>query len=107
MSLSTYVMAHGSTEYRRVLVTAVNDAGAVTDPTSYDVYLAFVPVGFQPVEDDWNEAEWVTVGSTYYAKILVGPDGGLDLNDTDHHVYVKVDAGMEYPFMLAGKLVFM
>lgn len=106
MTITTYTMAHDSTEYRRILVEATDDNSAVINPTGYDVDIAFVAVGAQPVLADWNPATWVTVGSTYYAKILVGPDGGLTLADTDYHVYVRVDAGMEYPYLLAGRLVF-
>lgn len=103
---TTYTMAHDSTEYRRILVAATDDQGDAINPTSYDVEIAFVAVGAQPIEADWNPATWVTSGSTYYARILVGPEGGLVLADTDFHVYVRVDAGMEYPYLLAGRLVF-
>jgi hypothetical protein len=105
--LPTYVMDVQSTEYRRILVSVTNEAGVTVVPTGFPVSIAFVADGSLPVEDDWHSATWVTVGSTYYAKILVGPDGGVNLPESDYHVYVRVDAGVEYPYMLAGYLNFM
>ena len=104
--LPTYVMDTQSTEYRRVLVSVTDEDGDPVDPTGFPVNMAFVADGVLPVEDDWHAATWVTSGGNYYAKILVGPDGGVDLPETDYHVYVRVDAGVEYPYMLAGYLYF-
>lgn len=95
-----------STEYRRVLVAVENEAGVPQDPTGFPVQIAFVVDGVLPGPSDWNAATWVTVSGTYYAKILVGPDGGISLPETDYHVYVRVDAGTEYPYMLCGYLNF-
>lgn len=99
-------MTYGSTEYRRVKVTVVDEDGAVVDPTSFPVQMAFMTNGSTPGALDWNAATWVTSGTNYYARILIGPDGGLNLLETDYWVYVRVDAGVEYPYMLAGKLSF-
>ena len=104
--MSTYVMTYGSTEYRRVKVTVVDEAGATINPTSFPVQMAFMVDGGTPGASDWNAATWVTSGSNYYARILIGPDGGLNLTESDYHVYVRVDAGAEYPYMLAGILSF-
>lgn len=104
--MSTYVMTYGSTEYRRIKVTVTDEAGAVVVPTAFPVQVAFTVDGALPSVSDWQAATWVTSGSNYYARILVGPDGGLNLSDSDHHVYVRVDAGVEYPYMFAGILSF-
>lgn len=100
-------MTHGSTEYRRIKVTVTEDDGDPVNPTVFPVQIAFTLDGVKPVEGDWLTASWVTVGSTYYARILVGPDGGVNLSDSDHHVWVRVDAGAEYPYMFAGILAFL
>lgn len=105
MSLPTYVMDVLSTENRKIKVSLVDNNSLPVNPTSFPVQIAFMQHGLQPAESDWNNGTWVTAGSTYYAQIKVGPDGGLVLPETDYWVYVRVDAGDEYPVMLAGFLV--
>lgn len=104
--MSTFLMTYGSTEYRRVRVVVTDEAGTPVDPTSFPVHMAFMADGGTPTVSDWNVASWVTSGSNYYARILIGPDGGLDLDESDYYVYVRVDAGVEYPHMFAGILAF-
>ncbi len=103
MSLPRYVMDADTTEYRRILVTAFDEEGAL-DPTSYDVDVAFVRAGSRPTANDWNTASWVSSGSSHYARILVGPEGGVELEETDYAVYVRINAGAEYPVILTGYL---
>jgi hypothetical protein len=95
-----------TTEFVRVAVVARDTSGLI-DPTSYPVDIAFVPHG-EPTNSDlvtWRTATWQTVSGTYYAKVLVGPDGGVELPETDYIVLVRVNAPAEYPVREAGKLI--
>ncbi len=103
MALPRYVMDTDSTEIRRILVTAYDVVGQL-DPTAYAVDIAFMVSTHRPSEDDWHEAEWESNGSSHYASILVGPDGGVGLQETDYSVYVRINAGAEYPVILSGYL---
>lgn len=104
MALPHYYMDADSTEYRRVLVAATDDAGLDIDPTVYAVDIAFTEHGARPVAADWNSATWVTLDGDYYARVLVGPDGGITLTETDYSVYVRINAGTEFPVLLCGFL---
>jgi predicted glycosyltransferase len=95
-----------STEYRRVLVAVTDEDGDTIVPTAFPVSIAFVADGVLPESGDWHSATWVTASGRYYARILVGPDGGVNLSESDYHVYVRVDAGVEFPYMLCGYLNF-
>ncbi len=103
MALPRYVMDTDTTEYRRILVTAFDEDGSI-DPTPYEVDVAFVATGSRPTEDDWHEGSWVSSGSSNYVRILVGPEGGVELQEADYAVYVRINAGAEYPVMLTGYL---
>lgn len=91
-----------SREYVRVRISAT-EAGAVVDPTADPVYMAFVNGG-APEEDDFVDASWETVGSTFYARCLVGPSGTVTLPVGSYSVWAKVTDSPEAPVRRAGHL---
>ena len=98
--MATLKMSELSTEYVRVSV-ATNPP---TDPTTDDVSLAFLEAGTEPTDPDWIAGTWETVSGTYYARVLVGPDGhALDVGS--YIVWLKVVDNPEEPVRKAGKLV--
>ncbi len=86
-----------SREYVRVPVTAN------ADPTASPVELAFVLDG-EPGPQDWVVGSWEKVGSTYFARALVGPGGDKVLADGTYSVWVRVTAPPEVPVFRAGLL---
>ena len=66
------------------------------------VELAVIDSGVEePAEDDWMPAdEWD--GTT--AKLLIGPDGTLELEDGTYRVWVRVTATPEIPVIRSGLL---
>jgi hypothetical protein len=82
-----------STQFVQVQVIASQD-GPAYNPTADTVQMAFMQVQYVPLDpgpDDWQPAEWVTEGATYWAAILVGPaDGGYALAPGSYYVWVKV-----------------
>lgn len=95
---------HGSTEYLRVSVTARDDQGYM-DPSDYPVAVAFTRSVEPQPDATWHPATWVVQGSTSYARILVGPEGGVDLDPSDWVVWVKVTTTLEEPVLRAGWLI--
>lgn len=92
-----------STEYVKVPLTAVVN-GAIIDPTGDTVQLAFPLRGVPPVSGDWKTGSWETIGTTRYARALVGPSGGV-LTLTAGVIYdcwVKVFDSPETVARLAG-----
>lgn len=76
-----------STDFIRVPVADQLDATA--DPTTGTVpSLAFVALTADPIVGDWHSGTWETLGTTYYARALVGP-GGVALAEARYKVWVK------------------
>lgn len=98
-------IAAGSTQYMQVEVSQL-DSGLPTDPTGNDVYLAIVPGRATPGDDDWLTGSWDTssVNGTYFAQVLIGPDGLLTLTPGVWTVWIKIDADPETPTAQAGTL---
>jgi hypothetical protein len=112
-----------STEYVRIPVATLDDAGALADPTGDGVEIAFTtgediePGSIDDEGDGWEPADWETselvtvdVGATrvatpYKARLLVGPDYGTLLDDGEYTVWVKVTTGSETPVRAAGRLI--
>ena len=89
-----YMQSALSTEYIRVPVFATDGSSEIV-PTSDVVEMAFVPPGTSPAELDWESATWETDTNTtpvtYYARCLVGPDGGVvTLTESLYDVFVRV-----------------
>lgn len=97
-----------STEYIRVQVSAVK-SGVAADPTADGVQFSFPSEGTDPVT--WYVGSWETVTSalgvsTYYARCLVGPSGGVvNLVTGKYDIWVKVTDSPEIPVLNAGTLV--
>lgn len=87
-----------STEYIRMRVYA-KENGAIVDPTSYPVEMALLTtVDASPEEEDWQTAEWETSGSTFYARLLVGPEGDVQLTEGDlYKLWIRITADPEMP----------
>lgn len=87
-----------STIYVKVPVAAT-ESGAVVDPTSGDVTMAFTAVGADapaPGDSAWKAADWETDTTRdpdrYYARCLTGPDGGVITLTaaSEYDVWVKI-----------------
>lgn len=90
-----------------VIPVAVTEAdGDPANPTNAVVEIAFVAADTDPIEADWFDAEWETVGTTYYAKVLVGPTSSTITftADTTYDVYVRVSDSPERPVLRATPL---
>ncbi len=101
--MTTITLSPISTEYVRVPISAT-EAGTPVDPTSYPVDMAFVATG-EPATGDWHSASWETAGTVFYARILVGPAGGLALARGTYTIWVRITAGLEQPVQEVGLLV--
>lgn len=94
---------HLSTVYLQIPITAA------ASPTSYPVRMALLPIDTpslpdepRPVDADWHAATLITVGSTSYAQLLVGPDGGaITLAAGLWRPWIDIDAGTEHPVVPA------
>lgn len=99
-----YLQSPLSTEYVRVAVAA-SDGSSPINVTSDPVALAFVSAGVQPVSGDFHTGSWETVGSTNYARLLVGPGGGaITLGLGLYDVYVKITDNPEAPVRKSGAI---
>lgn len=102
-----YEIRHGSLEYLPVLVNAFR-AGEPYDPSSDSVWIALPDLDQNPISGGWKSATWDTVvvdsDTLYYAKILVGPGGDIDLALGDYDILVKISASPETPIIRAGRL---
>lgn len=89
-----------STQYVSVGPIRIRENGVVVDPTASGVELAFVPAGSEPEEDEWAAGSWETDSTSgearYYAKVLVGPNGGaVDPGDGTWDVWARIDRSPE------------
>ncbi len=85
-----------STQYVRVPVTASSD------PTHDVVSWAIVPPATEPTS--FVTGDWQTIGSTFYARVLVGPGTSLVLSKGFYEMYVKIADTPETPVLRAGVL---
>ncbi len=85
-----------SKQYVRVPVTASSD------PTHDAVAWAIVPPGTEP--STFVTGDWQTIGSTFYARVLVGPGTSLVLSRGLYEMFVKVTDTPEIPILRAGVL---
>ncbi|MEU2075433.1 hypothetical protein [Streptomyces sp. NPDC013489] len=74
---------------------------ARTDPTDYDVRVAVIPDGARPEASDWRDAEWVTIGGTPHAILLVGPTGAVQLSRGMYRAWVEIAAPPEKPVIFS------
>lgn len=96
-----------STEYVTVLAAA-RESGADVNLSTATVRFAFVAEGTAPVEADWTAGSWDTDSSAtptrYYARILVGPDNGVELEAGTYVVWVEITDDPETVVRPAGYL---
>lgn len=96
-----------STEYVRVPIRAKAD-GVTVDPTGDTVKLAFMAATTAPGSGDLKTGSWETDASgataVYYARCLVGPDGGITLTADTYTVWVQIQDSPETPLIVAGLL---
>lgn len=96
-----------SLEYVRVPVSA-RASGAIVNPTTDSVSMAFTALDVDPVAGDWKSATWETDATTspitYYARCLVGPAGTIALAAGVWDVWVKVTDAPEIPAKKSGNL---
>lgn len=100
---SRLTLSTSSRTYIRVAISAT-EGGVTVNPTNKPVYFSFPDVGESILGQTWSDASWETSGSTYYARILVGPQGGLVLPAGSYEVWVKIDEGVERPANRTGLL---
>jgi len=90
-------ISHLSTVHIKSFVTGASGGETVT--------FAFTTPGTEPEDDDWHTAEWehpTPTGCT--ARLLIGPDGGLDLGEGTWDLWVKAVGLVEAPVFLAGQV---
>ena len=92
-----------STEYLRYPVSAVVN-GVAINPTTDVVQFAFPLTGVAP--STWLTGSWETVSSTYFARVLVGPTGGVFAPSAGvtYDVWVKITDAPEVPVRKVGTL---
>jgi hypothetical protein len=86
-----------STEFVKVPVYA-KDQSVITDPTIFEAEMAVVShLQKFPLEADWRPATWITIGSSYFTQIEVGPEAGdpLVMTPGDWLVWVRISATPE------------
>lgn len=90
-----------ATEYVKSRVTAT--VGCVAyNPTGDVVEVAFPAPGVSPTV--WSVGSWETCGTTYYARILVGPAGTVTLPVGTYTMWLRITDAPEIPVMEAGTL---
>lgn len=94
-----------SLEYIRVPVS-VKESGSPIDPTSDSVALSFPTEGSAPTL--WNPGTWetdaTTTPTTYLARVLVGPNGDIELTAGLYDVWVRITDNPEVPARKSGNL---
>ncbi len=94
------VISDLSTEFVKSRITATKN-GSSYNPTGDTVEVAFKLPGVDPTGPDWHAATWETVGTAYYARLLVGPVGGLVLPVGTYHMWIRVTDAPEVPVLEA------
>lgn len=93
-----------STEYVRYQVTA-SLSGNPYNPTTDVVSLAFPAVGVAPVTNDWHTGSWETIGSSYFARLLIGPaNSGTVYAAGTYDAWVRITDSPEIPARKVGTL---
>lgn len=99
-----------STEYVWVPVRSEHPTQGPANLLSYGVDVAFVRAG-DPQPADWQPATWeadtATLGGQayYLARVKVGPDGAVTLDDGSWNVYVRLTTGDQQPVVRAGTVL--
>lgn len=75
--------------------------GVFYNPTADVVEVAFMAPGVDPAGPDWHAASWETAATSYYARLLVGPVGGLVLAVGTYHMWIRITDAPEVPVLEA------
>lgn len=95
-----------STEYVKVGPVRLVENGVLTDPTDSVVEFAFEAGGVEPADLEWVAGSWETGSGRYFARALVGPDGGdVDPGDGTWAVWVRITRNPERIARNVGVLV--
>jgi len=90
-----------STKYIRSRVTAT--VGCTNyNPTGDVVEAAFAPPGVNP--SIWYAGSWETCGTTFYARVLVGPAGTVPLVVGTYTMWLRITDAPEIPVLQVGTL---
>lgn len=81
------------------IIATVN--GVTYNPTADLVEVAFKAPGVDPTGPDWHAATWETAGTSYYARLLVGPVGGLVLAVGTYRMWIRITDSPEVPVLEA------
>lgn len=92
-------MAHVPSITKEFLRVPVSVGGEAPSDT-YEAEIAVVAVGSgEPVEEDWNEAEWDEAS----IAIIVG-DGGIEIEDGYYNIWVRITTPDEIVVRRSGRL---
>ena len=94
------VISDLSTVYIKSKIVATKN-GASYNPTADVVEVAFKPPGVDPTGPDWHAASWETAGTSYYARLLVGPVGGTVLPVGTYRMWIRITDAPEVPVLEA------
>jgi hypothetical protein len=93
-----------STVFVKSRITATKN-GLTYNPTADTAEIAFVGPGVTPAPGDWHAGTWETAGTgVYYARLLVGPVGGLVLATGAYTMWIRITDNPEVPALEAGGL---
>lgn len=94
------VISDLSTVFIKSRITATKN-GTAYNPTADLVEVAFKTPGVDPAGPDWHAASWETAGTAYYARLLVGPVGGLVLAVGTYRMWIRITDSPEVPVLEA------
>lgn len=106
----TATLVSTSTEYVWVPVRSEHPTQGAANLLAYSVDIAIIRAG-DPQPDDWQPATWEADttsigGQAYYlAKLKIGPDGAVVLDDGAWNVYARVTTGDQQPVVRAGTVL--
>lgn len=101
-SIADLTVPAASTQYLKVPISATVNGG-VFNPSADNVSFAFPRPGVAP--STWFSGSWETVSGTYYARVLIGPTGGVvTLGVGLYNVFVKISDNPESPVVDGGTL---
>lgn len=94
------VISDLSTVFIKSRIVATKN-GTSYNPTGDVVEIAFKLPGVDPTAPDWHAASWETAGTSYYARLLVGPAGGLVLTVGTYKMWIRITDSPEVPVLEA------
>lgn len=103
MLRTTLTLSAVSTRFYRVPVSDTVNGTVLVDPTGDEVSFAFMAPGVNPDTANWVSGLWETIGTTFYAKVLLGP-GGNALAVGTYLVWIWVADSPEAPKEIVGAL---